>query len=287
MRCKLCETQVVRPTYQLDGFNVLTCSGCGVVFTDLEPTHDQLRQLYSLAYFSERQEYYFANSVVDPLNGKEDAQIGEFRRWLELLEAQKGSGKLLDIGCGIGIFLKMAQDRGWDAYGVDISDDAVEFARSRLHVNANAGTLDEIRFADGFFDVVTLLDAFEHLPDPIMDLKAIARILKTGGIILLNTPNERALLRRMAHVLYGVSLGKWTYPIRKLFHEYHLYYYSAQTLEATLRKAGFSIVYQEAKPIPVVKARGSKFEKAIVQALSGFEKLLGMEYELVVIARRS
>jgi 2-polyprenyl-3-methyl-5-hydroxy-6-metoxy-1,4-benzoquinol methylase len=287
MQCKLCGTPVGRPKYRLDGFSVLTCPGCDVVFTDLEPTRDELRRLYSLNYFSAREEYYFANSVADPVKGREDAQIADFKRWLELLELRKGNGKLLDIGCGTGIFLKMAQDRGWDAYGVDISDDAVEVARSRLHVNAYAGTLDEVHFADGFFDAVTLLDAFEHLPDPLMDLAAIGRVLKKEGVILLNTPNERALLRLMAHVLHRASLGKWTYPIRKLFHEYHLYYYSAKTLEATLRKAGFAIVYRESKSIPVVKARGSRLEKAIVQALSVFEKPLGMEYELVVIAERS
>jgi 2-polyprenyl-3-methyl-5-hydroxy-6-metoxy-1,4-benzoquinol methylase len=287
MQCKLCGTQVGRPKYRLDSFSVLACPGCSVVFTDLEPTRDELRELYRLDYYSQRQEYYFENSVADPIKGREDAQIGDFKRWLELLESRQGKGRLLDIGCGIGIFLKMAQERGWEAYGVDVSDDAVEIARSRLQVNAQAGTLDEIQFADSFFDVVTLLDAFEHLPDPLADLKAIARVLKKDGVVLLNTPNERALLRRMAHVLYGVSLGKWTYPIRKLFHEYHLYYYSAKTLETTLRQAGFTIVYRESKSIPAVKARGSRLEKGIVQVVSGFEKLLGMEYELVVIAGRS
>ena len=286
MQCKLCGTWVGRPKYRLDGFSVLACPNCSVVFTDLEPTRDELRQLYSLDYFSQRQEYYFENSVVDPVKGREDAQIGDFKRWLELLESRKGKGRLLDIGCGIGVFLKMAQDRGWEAYGVDVSDDAVGIARSRLCVNAYAGTLAEADFADGSFDVVTLLDAFEHLPDPLRDLAAIRKVLKSDGVILLNTPNERALLRRMAHVLHGISLGKCTYPVRKLFHEYHLYYYSAKTLENTLNRAGFTVVYRESKSIPLVKARGSKIEKATVRALSVFEKLLGMEYELVVIAGR-
>jgi 2-polyprenyl-3-methyl-5-hydroxy-6-metoxy-1,4-benzoquinol methylase len=286
MRCKLCGMQVGRPKYQLDGFSVLACPSCDMVFTDLEPTRDELRQLYSLDYFSQRQEYYFENSVVDPVKGREDAQISDFKRWLELLESRKGKGRLLDVGCGMGIFLKMAQDRGWEAYGVDVSDDAVEIARNRLHVNAYAATLDEAHFADSFFDVVTLLDVIEHLPDPLMDLAAIRKVLKNDGVIFLNTPNERALLRLIAQVFYGISLGKWTYPIRKLFHEYHLYYYSAKTLEIMLRKAGFTIVYQESKSIPLVKARGSRIEKAIVQSVSVFEKLLEMEYELVVIAGR-
>jgi 2-polyprenyl-3-methyl-5-hydroxy-6-metoxy-1,4-benzoquinol methylase len=287
MQCKLCGTRVGRPKYRLDGFSVLACPSCGVVFTDLEPTRDELRQLYSIDYFSQRQEYYFENSVVDPVKGREDAQIGDFKRWLELLESRKGKGRLLDIGCGIGIFLKMAQDRGWEAYGVDVSYDAVEIARSRFHVNAYVGTLDEAHFADSFFDVVTLLDAFEHLPDPLADLAAIRKVLKSDGVLLLNTPNERALLRLMAHVLHDISLGKWTYPIRKLFHEYHLYYYSAKTLETTLNKAGFTVVYRESKSIPLVKARGTRLEKAIVRTLSTFEKLLGREYELVVIAGRA
>jgi 2-polyprenyl-3-methyl-5-hydroxy-6-metoxy-1,4-benzoquinol methylase len=287
MRCKLCETQVERPRYRLDGFAVLACPGCGLVFTDPEPTREELRRNYTLAYFQEREEYYFRNVVADPTGRREDGQIADFKQWLDRLESLKGKGRLLDVGCGVGIFLAMAQERGWDAHGVDISEAAVQIARRRPGVKAVAGTLAEARFPDRSFDVITLLDVFEHFPDPAVELREIARVLKEDGLLLLNTPNQDALLRHIAHALHRLSFGLWTYPLRKLFHRYHLYYYSLDTLRATLRTQRFAITHWEFKPIPVVKARGSRLEKAIVRAVSTLERLLHMEYELVVVARRT
>lgn len=287
MQCKLCGCQVERPRYRLNGFAVLACPDCGLVFADLEPTREELRHTYGLRYFLERKGYYFRNVVADPTMGREDGQIADFKDWLDRLESLKGKGRLLDVGCGIGIFLAMAKERGWDAYGVDISEEAVEIARSRFGVKAIAGTLAEARFPDHFFDVITLLDVFEHFPNPLVELGEIGRILKEDGPIFLNTPNERALLRRMAHTLYRLSFGRWTYPIRKVFHQYHLYYYSLDTLRAILHKQGFAITHWEAKPIPVVKARGSRIEKAIVKTLSLLERMLHMEYELIAVARKS
>ncbi len=287
MQCKLCGYHVERPRYRLDGFAVLACPDCGLVFIDLDPTPEELRHTYGLPYFMERQEYYFRNVVADPTRGRADGQIADFTHWLDRLELLKGKGRLLDVGCGIGIFLSMAQERGWDAHGVDISEAAVQIATRRPGVKAVAGTLTEARFPDRYFDVITLLDVFEHFPDPSVELRELGRILKEDGLILLNTPNQKALLRRMAHALHCLSFGLWTYPIRKVFHQYHLYYYSLETLTTTLQKQGFIIVYWEAKPIPVVKARGSRIEKAIVRAFSAIERLFHMGYELVVMARRS
>ncbi len=287
MQCKLCGCQVEQLRYRLDGFAVLACPGCGLVFTDLSPSREELQHTYGLPYFLERRHYYFENVVADPMRGREDGQIADFKHWLDRLESLKGKGRLLDIGCGIGIFAKMAQQRGWKTYGVDISEEAVQIARSRCGVNAVAGTLTEARFPDHFFDVITLLDVFEHFPNPMVELEEIARILTEDGLILLNTPNEKALLRLIAHVLHCLSFGRWTYPVRKLFHRYHLFYYSLETLRAILLKRGFAIAHVEAKPIPTVKARGSRTEKAIVRAISALERILHMEYELVVVARRS
>ncbi len=287
MQCKLCGYHVERPRYRLDSFAVLACPDCGLVFTNLDPSREELRNTYGLPYFLERQEYYFRNVVADPTCGRADGQIADFTHWLDRLAVLKGTGRLLDVGCGTGIFLRMAQEQGWDAHGVDISEAAVRIATRSSGVKAVAGTLTEARFPDRFFDVVTMLDVFEHFPDPAVELREIGRILKGDGLILLNTPNEKALLRRMAHALHSISFGLWTYPVRKVFHRYHLYYYSLDTLRATLRRQGFGIAYWEAKPIPTVKARGSRIEKAIVRAVSALERPLHMEYELVVIARRS
>ena len=87
-----------------------------------------------------------------------------FRRFL------KGAGrpgKLLDVGCGYGFFLRLAQEAGWEAIGVDPDPQAVAYARSTLRVEALQGDLRDLDFADHSFDLVTLWNVLDYVPDPI------------------------------------------------------------------------------------------------------------------------
>ena len=102
----------------------------------------------------------------------------------------------------------------------------------------------------------------------------------------MDTPNEDGLLRWLARSIFHVSLKGISYPLRKLYHEFHLYYFTPETLQMLLKKSGFSLIYLEKKCIPPLKARGRPWERAVVKALSVPERLLSREYELLAIARK-
>lgn len=106
-------------------------------------------------------------------------------------------GRLLDVGTGRGDLLAEAAAMGWDAQGVEISEDAAMVARARLGLNVTTGTLRTANFPDDYFDAVAMLDVIEHVPDPIADLQEVRRILKIGGIIVLETPNFAGLMSRL------------------------------------------------------------------------------------------
>ena len=91
----------------------------------------------------------------------------------------------------------------------------------------------------------------------------------------------------IAKIAYKISKGKINYPIRKLYHKFHIYYYTDETLKILLNKCGFVVECTERKGIPLIKARGKKNEKMIVKALSIPEKIFQKEYELWLIARKS
>ena len=113
-------------------------------------------------------------------------------------DATGGSrGRLLDIGTGRGDVLVEAARHGWDAEGVEISADAARVAREHLGLKVTAGSLRAAKFPDESFDVVTMLDVIEHVPDPIADLQEVRRILKRGGLVVLETPNFAGLMSRM------------------------------------------------------------------------------------------
>jgi 2-polyprenyl-3-methyl-5-hydroxy-6-metoxy-1,4-benzoquinol methylase len=250
---------------------------------------EDLKELYSSDYYQERQEYYFNNSIANPENGNDDENIiafGESLRNIVTLKPDKG--KLLDVGCGLGIFLYLARQAGWETCGVDISPYAARYAREKFGLEVyDHDSIKQRVDQSGPFDVITLWDSIEHFPDPLGMLKQINSYLQDDGLLMLNTPNEESLLRYLAKTLYTVSSGLFTYPVRKLYHTYHLYYFNLFSLKKLLSLGGFEILSVEKKRIPIVKARGSSLEKTLVRLLSNGERILGKEYELEVIARKA
>lgn len=103
-------------------------------------------------------------------------------------------GILLDIGCGNGRFLSNMQALGWNAQGVEFSETGVQACR-KSGLAVHHGTLESAAFASDSFDVVTARHLIEHLPDPSGFVREVARILKPGGTLLLETPNADSLGR--------------------------------------------------------------------------------------------
>ncbi len=286
-QCALCGSSPPRLRFRLDGFDTVECPRCGLVWIVLQMSADELTKLYGAEYFQERGSYFFDNAVADPGKGEETEVIRDFGRGIDRIERFRKAGRLLDVGCGVGVFLGVAKSRGWDVTGVDVSEYASGYARDRLGLDARTGHLDEVGLPEKSFDVITLWDVFEHFPDPVRQLGEVRRLLKDDGIILLDTPNERGLLRELSRWIYKASGGTVQYPAKKLHHVYHLFYYSPETLKRMLEKAGFEIVDFEKKVIPPLKARGSALEKAMVGAFGRVERALGREFELLLIARKA
>lgn len=284
--CYLCAKKRFQTLYSFDDFDIVRCKQCGLVSTTFSVDRAVLEEMYSASYYHQRRDYYFQNIVTNNKAIKENANIKEFKRGLSLIERYKDGGKLLDIGCAIGVFLSLARKRGWKTYGVDISQYAASFAREVLGLKVFAGELGEVKFPGKCFDVITLWDVLEHLPDSSIQLQEIRRVLKDDGILLMNTPNESALLRLLAWRIFRLSGRKISYPIRKLYHQFHLSYFTPQTLQYLLEKNGFELILLEQRCIPVIKARGRPLERLIVKVISWAEQLCHKEYELLVIAKK-
>jgi 2-polyprenyl-3-methyl-5-hydroxy-6-metoxy-1,4-benzoquinol methylase len=168
---------------------------------------------------------------------------------------------------------------------VEVSTFAAAEARRRTGCDVFCGKLEDARFDAGAFDVITMWDLLEHLPDPLEGLATARRLLKPGGLLLVNTPNENSLLRRVARLLYRGSGGSITAPVNRLYHRYHLYYFAAETLGVLFRRAGLDVVAMDTKPIPMSRGRIPAATKVAMKVLSVAERLARAEYELLVLAR--
>jgi 2-polyprenyl-3-methyl-5-hydroxy-6-metoxy-1,4-benzoquinol methylase/GT2 family glycosyltransferase len=194
---------------------LVRCSKCGLIYANPRPSMASLLSNYS--------------KMVDPLYLEEakgrriSAQtiLNEFRRL-------KKGGKLLDVGCGAGFLLDEARKMGWEVHGVDLSKWAIEYARKELGIeNVLQGTLKNADYPVNHFDVIILKDAIEHLTDPKETLVEIRRILKSDGILCVNTPDIGSFLSRILRARWwGVKQS-------------HLYYFTRRSLANMLNEAGF------------------------------------------------
>jgi SAM-dependent methyltransferase len=99
-------------------------------------------------------------------------------------------GNILDIGCATGQFLEIAQERGWQTTGIDISKWACKYLINRGFTDIHHGTLEEANFPDAIFDAVHMSHVLEHVPLPGDFLNEVHRILKPGGRVIIEVPNE-------------------------------------------------------------------------------------------------
>jgi len=102
------------------------------------------------------------------------------------------NGKLLDIGCAYGFFLKHIRTKNIKKYGMDISKTAVKNAKTRCR-NITIQSAEDISFKDNTFDCVTAFDVFEHTHNPKKFLSEVYRILRPEGMFVMQTPNPKIL----------------------------------------------------------------------------------------------
>jgi 2-polyprenyl-3-methyl-5-hydroxy-6-metoxy-1,4-benzoquinol methylase len=147
----------------------------------------------------------------------------------------KSHGKILEVGCAFGYFLKTAESAGYGAAGLEISEAYEEARQKGLQVFPS--TLENFERPEGSFDAVVMVDVFEHLSDPESTLKKCRTLLdKKSGILTMIVPDFGSISRKL--------LGSYWLHYKKE----HLFYYSKKSLIKLLRKHGFEpLVLKTAK----------------------------------------
>ena len=222
VKCPLCGGYSVWWTKK-NLFSLFKCQLCGLIFVHPMPDSSSV---YTDDYFSGAEKGF---GYVD-YNADKEPMIPTFEKYLDHIEALGiTGGKLLDVGCATGFFMELCQKRGWDATGVEISDFAVEIGQEK-GLRIFTETLQNRQFSDGEFDVVTMCDVLEHVADTKSFLSEYARVLRPGGLLVINTPNASSFPARV--------FGKHWHLIVP---PEHLCYFSSHNLTDFLQKNGFKV----------------------------------------------
>ncbi len=194
---------------------IVRCLKCKIIYVDADIKQSQISTYYEVAKDPE----YFR---------EQPARNKTFNRYLRKLEETcQERGKLLDIGTNTGLFVKLAQDAGWKAMGIEPNKWAVEYAKKNYNVDIINKPFEKNTFPKNSFDVVTMWDVIEHFTDPVEELSKVYGILKPGGVFAFTTVDPES---QLAHLMGG----KWSW-----YMEMHRVFFSRESAKLYLEKAGF------------------------------------------------
>ncbi|MBO9671546.1 MAG: class I SAM-dependent methyltransferase [Sphingobium sp.] len=218
-----------------------TNPACRIVWLDPMPLPDGLGALYQSYHTHEAHDD--DGGVLEPFpysrshDGLKKLLAALLPPWRHLFETQLDQfaglkpGRMLDVGCGAGLFLRQAIGAGWQATGIDFDAGAVAVAKRVRGAEAHAMDIHDPALDDRRFEGILLNNVIEHLPDPAGVMARCAELLTPGGRIVMITPNVEA----MAHDIFGPD---W----RGLEPPRHLFLYTGSALVQLGREAGLSDV---------------------------------------------
>ena len=226
--CELCHSSLARHLFDTTdrlgiskaSFQIVLCETCGVWRTLPEMSTAELAKFYPNDYWGgEPTEAWIRVSQSDKTDFVNHCHLA--------------GGRLLDVGCGAGFFLRTLPKTLWQTYGVELGEEAAKAATEVFgRDNIFKGTLIEAKFETSFFDVVTFWSALEHTNEPRASLFEARRILKTGGTLMIQVPNAASYQAQYFK-------GDW-FSLDAPRHRYH---FNLQTLQKVLQETGYEIYF--------------------------------------------
>lgn len=243
--CSLCFAKNnFKLRYLLPRFNIIECNNCKLLTRDKVFTRKEIENLYSQDYFCNLQKDYFSAGITRDFNSS--LRVLDFKNRLKKIShfTKLSRGRILDIGCATGVFLKVAKDKGWKTTGVEVSNYAASFGRKKFNLKIFLGELKDASLNSNYFDVATGWDLIEHVENPTELVKEIRRVLKPKGYIALQTTMTDSLLFLIADVTYRITFGKFAKLAQIAYPIHHSNHFSRQTLKELLKKNGFKVICQ-------------------------------------------
>lgn len=226
MKCYLCGVPVTNFLTK-NGFSIIRCNACGLGTTIIHENYKQfVVHYYRKGYFTgDPTLAAYVNYIDDkPLIVRNMSKV------LAKIRRLKPGGKILDVGCALGFFVELSLKHGYDAYGFDPSEYAIGEAKKLVGKDRiRQGVVSEMHYPQKSFDVIVLLDVFEHLADPRANIQKLKTFLKDDGILVIATGDTSSVLARLLK-------RRWTFYIPPQ----HLFFFNRKNLTKLLDQAGFA-----------------------------------------------
>ena len=284
--CELCGSKERSVDFVEEPFSVVRCSNCDLVYVTPRLKPDVLPEVYN-------EEYWSSDSPKERgyADYRKDAELylKTFRKRYKVIEPHLPSpGRALDIGCAAGFFLKVLSENGWQVEGVELSKDIAAHAKEQFGFEqVFVGYLEDTSYADKSFDLITMWDVVEHVPEPLPFLEKAVSLLKDDGVLVLETQNVASK--------FAKKLGpKWHH----YKHLEHLYHFDPKTIAMLLDQAGLEILHNTPQgggkhvSVAFIRERATRVSKAMrylmlpLAPLDRMSLYVNVKDEMIVVARK-
>jgi SAM-dependent methyltransferase len=205
-------------------YTIYFCKNCEVGFTMPRPLNDNVSELYDTGIYrttSGKRFNAFLEFLIYSFRIQRKRRIEKFEK----------NGRILDIGCGRGLFLSVMKRNGWDVLGAELNNETASYAREKYGITVKTGGPLDWNIPDESLDVITVNHVLEHLDNPVEMLTVWKRLLKPGGVLVIAVPNINSL---------QASTGKTAW-----FHldvPHHRCHFSESGLRRLLERNSFKIL---------------------------------------------
>ncbi len=237
--CPLCEKNDFTNIDTDRGLTVVKCNNCDLIYVN--PRVKSANE----NYFGESAVYFEEARLI--FKGKKPHHRDKnYEFELQKIRKIKKSGKLLDVGTNMGFFLRKAKDLGFDCEGVEPSPSLSHIARENWNLNIHTDFLENLNLPKNLYDVITMIDVFEHVSNPKELLNKCKELLKSDGIVVIKVPNADYNYFKMQ---LGRKIGGGSnMDIWDLYE--HIVHYTPQTFKKMIESCGFKLK-QSFIPLPI------------------------------------
>ena len=233
-----------------DEYSVIDCEKCGFKHVIPIPSEEFLNDYYTKYFVKNRPGKFYKKMEQDV-------------PWLQIMYSEKydlfekhlpkSRRSILDVGCGLGYFLKTGIDRGWQTFGVEASIESATYARKFGIEILNEYLNDSNYLKLGQYDVIHMHEVLEHLPNPIEMINVVKKMLNPGGFICIVSPNDFNPLQEAFIANYKYTKW-WISPPE------HINYFNFTSIRNLLTKQDFKIIEQTATfPLEIFLLMGDNY----------------------------
>ena len=227
--------------FKLKNANVYVSRG-GYHFTDyLDPVHEVSPEIDATLLTGEESTYIETQLQANAQRFKHQVEV--LKKYLSLKNA-----RVLDIGCGGGLFLSLLKQEGAQVMGIELSDSRAHYAATRhgleIHKRLIESSFWQKEYAN-HFDAVTLWDVIEHVNFPFQTLQCAANVLKTGGLLLIDTPCRDSFYHQVGELTYRLSGGRFPTFLNAMYSSHlfgHKQIFSTSEMKELFTSCGLEVV---------------------------------------------